>query len=336
MNPTLKILDRVKKLLALARDKGGNANEVAAAAALAVSLMQAHKLTEADLPEADVEDPDMVDLHAGADFLDSWRFVLVTRVAHSFMCEAVGLRSAGKRKVRVVGRREDVEVALEVYRHLVVELERLTSEYEGDEDDFHGEMDGLWGGVFGYGVGPTDRARSRFDVHGWRGYRNPARVVFVSPERRSIYRDGLVAGVATKLHEQRVTFEASGEKAMVVARKSKEDIRRHITSKFAEPRRVERVMPRSESVEEIDFARGFLRGQQVVVDARPQPPEPTKSANEIGIPTEGGEGEEAEKGEEIVGVLCGDCGKRGLPGATACGSCGASYGVDSGLDDGGG
>jgi hypothetical protein len=106
-----------------------------------------------------------------------------------------------------------------------------------------------------------------------------------------------------------------------LSRRSKEDIRKHITSKFAAPRKFEETIPRSESVEEIDFARGFLRGQQVVVDP---PPQPKKPANEIGIPTEGNE---AEEGKEIIGVLCGDCGKRGLPGATACGSCGASYEV---------
>jgi hypothetical protein len=314
MTSTIKILDRVKKLLALAKDKGGNANEVAAAAALAASLMQAHKLTEADVPTEDPEGPDMVDLPAGADFLDSWRFVLVTCVARSFMCEAVGLRSAGRRKVRVVGRREDVEVALEVYRHLAGELERLTAAYEGEEDDFYGEVGDLWGGIFGYGGSSIDRAR--FAIEGRRGgYRRPVPVV--SPERRAIYRDGLVAGVATKLRQQKATFEESGERAMVVARKSKEDIRKHIANKFAEPKTVERTVPRSESVEEMDFARGFIRGQQVVVDQSPQPKEP---ANEIGIPTEG---------EEIVGVLCGDCGRRGLPGATACGSCGASYEVGS-------
>lgn len=244
-NPTVKILDRIKKLLALAQGKGGTANEVAVAAALAAQLMQAHKLTEADIPTDETDGSDMVDLPAGADFLDSWKFVLVTCVARSFMCEAVGLRAAGRRKVRVVGRREDVEVTLEVYGHLVGEVERLTTAYEGDEIE--------WGDMWNRMFGEIDRRTEIF------------------PERRDAYRDGLVAGIATKLREQKVKFEETSEKALVVSRKSREEIRGYITTKFADPRKVDREAPQAESVEELDFVRGFIRGQQVVVPTQSKP-----------------------------------------------------------------
>lgn len=265
MTPTTKILDRIKKLLAMSNARGGSANEVAVAAAEAARLMQLHKLTEQDIPTDAAEGPDMVDLPAGADFLDSWRFVLVTCVARSFMCEAVGLRAAGRRKVRVVGRREDVEVALEVYRHLAQEIERLTSEYQGDDQDFDRGWGELWDNIFSATFGPMNR-------HAAHEYMTGEHRPVIDPVRREVYRDGLVAGIATKLREQKVVFESSGEKAMVVAGKSKEEIRGYIALKLASPRRVEAEMPRSESMDEVDFARGFLRGQQVVV-TQPKPAE---------------------------------------------------------------
>jgi hypothetical protein len=282
MNNKIKILDRIKKLLAVAQGKGGTANEVAVAAALAAQLMQAHKLTEADIPTDATDGPDMVDLPAGADFLDSWKFVLVTCVARSFMCEAVGLRSAGRRKVRVVGRREDVEVALEVYRHLAGEVDRLTAAYDGD-DEWAREVDegfsGIFGGVFDYyeeDMGPTDRVRANIEGRHFGDLRpgGKRKKKEISPERRAAYRDGLVAGIATKLREQKTTFEESSEKALVVARKSRDEIRGYISTKFAEPQKVERGAQRPESMEELDFVRGFVRGQEVAVPA----PTRTKTA----------------------------------------------------------
>lgn len=282
MNQTVKILDRIKKLLAMAQGKGGSANEVAVAAAEAARLMQLHKLTEADIPTDSVDGPDMVDLPAGADFLDSWKFVLVTCVARSFMCEAVGLRAAARRKVRVVGRREDVEVALEVYRHLAGEIDRLTAAYEGEAGDFDDAYDDIWGEIFGDYVypaemGSVDRSRARFEGQSFADRPAPRRRS-VDPMRRESYRDGLVAGIATKLKEQKVHFEESGEKAMVLARKSREEIRNHIANKFADPKKVERPMPRSETMEEVDFARGFIRGQSVVVPGKGRKDETTKGA----------------------------------------------------------
>ena len=277
MNPTTKILDRIKKLLAMSNARGGSANEVAVAAAEAARLMQLHKLTESDIPTDASEGPDMVDLPAGADFLDSWRFVLVTCVARSFMCEAVGLRAVGRRKVRVVGRREDVEVALEVYRHLASEIDRLTAEYQGDDHDFNSGWGELWDNIFGATFGHVDRHAAYEYMSG--DHRPP-----VDPVRREIYRDGLVAGIVTKLREQKTVFETSSEKGMVVARKSKEEIRGYIATKFADPnQKVVNAVPQAASMDEVDFARGFRRGQQVVVT------QPGKPSNNIAIPTEGEE-----------------------------------------------
>jgi hypothetical protein len=278
MTNTIKILDRIKKLLALAQGKGGSANEVAVAAAEASRLMQLHKLTEADIPTDGAEGSDMVDLPAGADFLDSWRFVLVTCVARSFMCETIGLRSAGRRKVRVVGRREDVEVALEVYRHLAKEIERLTNEYQGDDLDFDRGWGELWDHVFGATFGPVNR-------HTAYEYMSGDHRPQVDPVRREAYRDGLVAGIATKLKEQKVVFEESGEKAMVVARKSKEEIRGYIATKFTDPnQKIVSAAPQPASLDEVDFARGFMRGQQVVVD-RPTSAEAKKEAADSKLET---------------------------------------------------
>ena len=83
-----KILDRVKKLLALSTSS--NVNEAANAAAAAQRLMLEHRLTEADV--SDTQEGQMFELSMGAvGFASRWKFVLVTAVARAFFCEAVGL-----------------------------------------------------------------------------------------------------------------------------------------------------------------------------------------------------------------------------------------------------
>ena len=70
-----KILDRVKKLLALSTSS--NVNEAATAAAAAQKLMLENRLTEADV--SDLQEGQMFELSMGAvGFASRWKFVLVT------------------------------------------------------------------------------------------------------------------------------------------------------------------------------------------------------------------------------------------------------------------
>jgi Protein of unknown function (DUF2786) len=262
--PNLKILDRIRKLLALAQGQGGTVNEVYVAATEAARLMQLHKLTLADIPEHGDSSADMVDLPAGADFLDSWRFVLVSSVARSFMCDAIGLCAAERRKVRVVGRREDVEVVLEVYGHVAGEIERLTASYVGDLALDRREPRSIFEIIFNIGKADQDFIDNNLR-RPWSPFSVPADV---GDSRRGIYRDGLVVGVVSRLREQQRGFESSHEKALTIVKKSRAEILDYMTNKFAGPRTVPATEPVSGTLEDVDFARGFRRGQEIQTGAK--------------------------------------------------------------------
>jgi len=126
MSSISKVADRIRKLLSLS--ESANANEAAAAAARAQELLQQHKLSMADIA-ADYED-EIVRAPLGArGFKAMWRFVLATNAARAFFCECVGLRAGARRKVVLLGRRSDTEIATHVFKFLVREIERLGEVY---------------------------------------------------------------------------------------------------------------------------------------------------------------------------------------------------------------
>lgn len=237
-----KIADRVRKLLALAHDARGNANEVSAAAAEAARLMSEHKLSESDVSASMDDGSDLVDIPAGSDgFKASWKFSLVTATARAFFCEAIGLKVKKRRKVRIVGRRQDVEVALAVFDFLLKEIQRLTDSHALEERDVVSEM--LDGEM-------TPR------------------------ERIAFYRAGLAAGVSSTLKDQAKNMKAASEKAMVLARKSKEEIREFMVGKFGQSKKVAPDDGAASST--TDFDRGFERGRSINIGATMNPKEEMK------------------------------------------------------------
>jgi hypothetical protein len=118
-----KVLSRLRKLLALARS--ANAHESASARAKAEALMASHSLTEAD---AAVPVPDEVVEHpvGSRGFEEAWKFKLATVAARRHGCEALGLRVGRRRKVRLVGLRDDVAAAAALLKFLDLEVRRLS------------------------------------------------------------------------------------------------------------------------------------------------------------------------------------------------------------------
>lgn len=227
MSDVAKVADRVRKLLSLATSN--NVNEAAVATAQAQKLMQEHKLSMADVS---VEDGSAItELPLGSEgYMASWKFALVTGVARAFFCEAIALRIRNRRKVRVVGRREDAEVAIGVFNFVVAEIERLA-----DEDV------------------NTDAAlrfisSGRIDV---RGYKEK-------------FRQGAAAGVASKLRQQTATFTASSEKALAVTNRSKEELHGYLKTKYGESKQVDQKAPEGEAAEEA-FLRGYEKGEDINV-----------------------------------------------------------------------
>ncbi|HUH05804.1 MAG TPA: DUF2786 domain-containing protein [Kofleriaceae bacterium] len=125
-----KIVDRIRKLLALSQSS--NQHEAAAAAARAAELMTAHHLHAAML--ADDETPAPIDAHEieTTGQAVSWRGSLASGIAYSFGCRMFwkpGYRD-GKRFVRsmVVGRPADVDGVRYMYLYLRNEVDRLARE----------------------------------------------------------------------------------------------------------------------------------------------------------------------------------------------------------------
>lgn len=229
----MNVLDRVRKLLARAADSGSSETEVKVAAAEAQRLMQEHKLSEADVTEAVSDGSGIVDLPAGSEgFMASWKFALVTSVARAFFCEAVGLRIGPRRKVRIVGRREDAEVVLSVMSFLTKEIERLAEEFSRLPDELFLIEEVMEG---------TDKRR-----------------------RMEAYRSGLASGVASTLKAQAEEFRRRGAREAALVLRSAEAVREHLLGKFGESREGARV---AEEIRRMSsFELGVERGRRIKLD----------------------------------------------------------------------
>ena len=238
-----KILDRVKKLLALSTSS--NVNEAANAAAAAQRLMLEHKLTEIDV--SDIQDDEgmnatwtarIFELSLGASgFSSRWKFVLVTAVARAFFCEAVGLRVGQRRKVRIVGRKEDVEIAARVFRYLHAEINRL-AKIEIESIDWEE-------GVFQFGLDMDSGIE-----------RDPVQYL-------ESFRRGAVAAVIAKFRSGEEDFVASDSRSLVISRRDRDRVREYVGAKFTNTR-----SPGREDVDQVDdlaFVRGYEQAQAIVL-----------------------------------------------------------------------
>lgn len=233
-----KVLDRIRKLLNVTSDSGASSQEVETAAKLAQELMQEHKLTASDVEEHGTDASEIIDLPAGKEgYMASWRFALVTAVARAFFCEAVGLRTGRARKVRIVGRRDDAGIVLEVTGFLTREIERLTEEYGSLPEDM-------------------------FLIDDLVEDSTPA-------ARRKAYRAGLAFGVSSTLDAQARQWREGSEKALAVYRKGEEEIRLYMGKKFDESRPVRLKVGGEQFLSAFDD--GFARGQDIAISPSKAP-----------------------------------------------------------------
>lgn len=119
-----KILDRVRKLLALAMSD--NVHEAAAAAAQAQNLITRHRIDRASLTE---DNEASVRLHD--DPLDEgsrvaqWRLELAMVVAEANGCRVVVLKDGRYSEIKLVGHEDDIGPVRALYAWLVGEVQRL-------------------------------------------------------------------------------------------------------------------------------------------------------------------------------------------------------------------
>ncbi len=133
--PDQSVIDRVRKLLALASNNT-NPNEAAAAAARAQELLFKHKLAMADVAAATgVDEPKVgeINFDVAGEFLLAWRSILLNVVSRHCMCRPILCpvieATTGRKAVRlkIIGLEDDANVALYLYMYLTAEIERLAS-----------------------------------------------------------------------------------------------------------------------------------------------------------------------------------------------------------------
>lgn len=137
------VLRRIEKLLAMAADKRGNANESAAAAAMAARLMQKYQLDEADIiigkmkAGADIchEDyvPTLAEWKEPLKRVPRWASILTTQIAKLTETQACLAKTETNKGleacVRFMGFCPDVKLAIYTIMYLQAEVRRHRAEF---------------------------------------------------------------------------------------------------------------------------------------------------------------------------------------------------------------
>jgi hypothetical protein len=248
--------------------------------------MQEHKLTEVDVSEVADGGSAITELPMGAEgFMADWKFALISNVAKAFFCEALALRVGKRRKVRLIGRKDDIAAAVAVYTYLLKEIERLSSKarplsledaldeiYDvvlGDDEDFvrsYGEVIGLVSQVIDRPAGTSATSKQKKSNNRdrlldalWDGA--------IDEDVRSYrekFRMGAAMGACEQLRIQTEVFSRSNEKALVLVNRSKQDVLDHLSAKYGSSLRVNNVVVPDEGA----FADGYVAGSQIEAPGR--------------------------------------------------------------------
>lgn len=274
-----QISDKIRKLLSLT--KSSNPNEAANAASVAQKLMQEHKLSEQDVSDLTDDGNNITEVALGTEgFMASWKFALVTVVSRAFFCEAIALRSGLKRKVKIVGRKSDTEVASYVFGYLVKEIDRLAAV---DIEDF---------------VDPAESVRVYKDS----------------------FRRGAAIGIADKIKNQAETFAASSERALTVVKRSQDEAHAFMRNKYGEPKlaTIDMGGKTGDFDERVGMARGYQAGTAIAIPTRsgeqprlevkPDPRKPKDVYVKRQKPAEPAMEVTIGLGTDLVQVSCNKCG----------------------------
>jgi hypothetical protein len=144
------VIDKIKKLLALA--KSSNPHEAANAAARAAELMFEHKIQAADIEIAGqekrpVEAVGESTLLAGK-WREFWKGNLAEALSRSMMCRIYW--DGGK--LQIIGRRSDIETVSYLFSYLVLEIERMATETWKERSALVAEHGTKWKNAFRWGA----------------------------------------------------------------------------------------------------------------------------------------------------------------------------------------
>src|SRR5215471_536800 len=122
MNDRETIVERIRKLLRLARDKGASENEAAVAMAKAQKLMLEHDISNV---EEKVEEVAVRGDWRDADVDDKWVNLLSQAAAKLYNCRTVKRGMMGKYQVQFVGKPSNVLVAADTFEWLMEQVQAL-------------------------------------------------------------------------------------------------------------------------------------------------------------------------------------------------------------------
>lgn len=127
-----KIIDRIRKLLALS--KSTNEHEAAMAAGQAADLMLKHEIEEAALSDAGDEPEHVTDetLDTGKQTV-SWKSAVANGLCQSFGCRSYHHKRSGVSHTLIVGQPSKLATVRYMYAYLVAEIGRLADEAYGAE-----------------------------------------------------------------------------------------------------------------------------------------------------------------------------------------------------------
>lgn len=130
-----KVLERIRKLLALSNNNDSPA-ESALAAAQAAALMEKHSIAEADVDGGGDEDvvEDTFGIpgsHRSGDLKQksTWQGELACVVAEAFGCAAIWRLNRGVARLVIAGRKQDVAAAIAAKDFCHREIDRLTAKH---------------------------------------------------------------------------------------------------------------------------------------------------------------------------------------------------------------
>jgi hypothetical protein len=134
------VMRRVKKLLAIAQDARGDANECAAAARMAESIMRKYEIEHADVISAEIKNAgaeafDYCNIGAGMDVswkvktASGWAGWLAVAVANLYECQARYGEVEGYKTIKFSGYRTDVQMAKFTYEYIVNQMGAASREF---------------------------------------------------------------------------------------------------------------------------------------------------------------------------------------------------------------
>ena len=134
-----KIIDRIRKLLALATSS--NENEAQSAMLMAQKLMAQHNIEMSQVEDAPV-DHEVVEEEADKKrHRTKWKRKLADVVAHNFKCD-IFFRGNGSYATIFVGKKESIEICKSVYNAAVLFIDKEFSKYWNEEGKWLSWFDG--------------------------------------------------------------------------------------------------------------------------------------------------------------------------------------------------